>query len=414
MSRRKRGRFVFLMVTVSSLLLLLSAFGVLPKPVRGAKRFQINQAIPQNPTDPVPEAVDPEHTTDDSQPNETLPETEATELELRELPVTGNEADLLPAGGTSLREWPQALSIPVLHAPDLDAYLGRERGDQPLQGITVILDASRGGADTGAVWGTGADAVMEKTLVLDMALEAEKALSAYGANVVMTRTTDEEFSLFRTVAKAADHALLRYGDAAVANGYERELADNLRLLMGDIIRINQNSPSSGGRGLFGFIGTPPQLRIIYDIESQFTDVLFINLSLAFDINDPASRGAQVYFMSADFVREVNNGYAAGQDAQALAPNYTNIDSQGRARLAALLKASLAQGGAGLQPEDQNLQGAEKDMAVLRLTNFVSASVVPGYLSNSDDRAVLTSQEGRRAVGQSIARAVLNYYVTERP
>ena len=108
-----------------------------------------------------------------------------------------------------------------------------------------------------------------------MALEAEKALAAYGATVVMTRTTDEEFSLFRTVAKAADLALLRYGDAAVANGYEREIP-TIPPLMGDIIRINQNSPSSEGAA-FGSIGTPPQLRVLYDIESQFTDVLFIIL-----------------------------------------------------------------------------------------------------------------------------------------
>ncbi len=414
MPRRKGSRFVFVMVLISSLLLLLSAFGVLPRPVRGAKRFQID---PGQETDPVvtkPDENGNGQVPGDSQASEDPDKTEASGAPLKELPVAGNEADSLPAGGTSLRVWPEALSVPVLHAPDLLSYIGQATSPEPLQGITVILDASHGGADTGAVWGSGTSAVMEKTLVLDMAMEAEKALAGYGATVVMTRTTDEEFSLFRTVAMAADIALLRYGDAAVANGYEREIPDNLRLLMGDIIRINQNSASSGGRGLFGSIGTPPQLRILYDIESQFADIIFINLSLAFDINDPQKQGTQAYFMSSSFVSEVNNGYAEGQDAQELAPNYSNIDSEGRARLASLLKASLAQMEPLLQPGDQVSAGAEKDMAVLRLTNYVSVSLVPGYLSNDSDRRIMTSREGRQAIGQAVANAILQYYVTERP
>lgn len=414
MPRRKGSRFVFVMVLASCLLLLLSAFGVLPRPVRGAKRFQIDPGQVTGPAVSKPEGNGTGQVPGDSQGSEDPDLTEESGAALMALPVTGNEAEDLPAGGTSLRVWPETLSIPVLHAPDLESYLGQATSPESLRGITVILDASHGGADTGAVWGSGNNTVMEKTLVLDMAMEAEKALVAYGATVVMTRTTDEEFSLFRNVAKAADIALLRYGDAAVVNGYEREIPDNLRLLMGDIIRINQNSPSSGGRGLFGSIGTPSQLRILYDIESQFTDMVFINLSLAFDINDPSKQGSQAYYMSSSFVNEVNNGYAAGQDAQALAPNYSNIDSEGRARLASLLKSSLVQMEPQLGPEDHVNAGAEKDMAVLRLTNFVSASLVPGYLSNEADRRIMTSQEGRRAIGQAVANAVLQYYVTGRP
>ena len=39
------------------------------------------------------------------------------------------------------------------------------------------------------------------------------------------------------------------------------------------------------------------------------------------------------------------------------------------------------------------------MAVLRLSNYVSASLAPGFLSNDSDRRVMTSQEGRRAIGR---------------
>lgn len=410
MPGRRGSRFVFFLLMASMLLLLLSAFGVTQKPIRGAKRFQLGSGTATSP-EPIPSGTEAE-----SQPEVQGEEGETggSEMERVPLPVIGNEVDDLPVGGESLRVWPEDLSIPRLHEPDLEAYLGQTSATLPLRGITVILDASRGGADIGAVWGSGPEAVMEKNILLDIAVEAEKALARLGATVVMTRTTDEEFSLFRTVAKAADVALIRYGEAAEAAGYEQDLVDSLRLLMGDIIRINQNGPSTGGRGIFGAIGTPPQLRIIYDIESQYTDTLFINLALANEPDKPEAKGTQAYYMSGPFVSQVNNGYAVGQDAQQLSPNYANIDSEGRARLASLLKSGLTALEPWLQPEDGETAGIERDMAVLRLTNFVSVSLVPGHLSNEGDRRILTSEKGRETVGTAIANAVLQYYTTAPP
>ena len=173
MAGKKGSRFVFVMVLLSSFFLLLSAFGVLPNPVRGAKRFQLD---PDRTTGPA--AAQPSESGNPQAPGDSQDETEETEILLMELPLYGNDPDSLPAGGNSLRVWPEELSVPILHEPDLKSYLGQTASPEPLRGITVILDASRGGADAGAVWGSGPDAVMEKTLVLDMALEAEKALAA--------------------------------------------------------------------------------------------------------------------------------------------------------------------------------------------------------------------------------------------
>ncbi len=412
MAGKKGVRFVFVLLIISSLLLLLSFFGVTQKPIRGAKRFQVDTNLLP---DPVPSEGEASGTEDPSDTEGTeLNETEEpqdTEAPIYELPIYDNDPDALPRGAEALRLWPETLSVPRLHEPDLDAYRGLGGSPQPLKGITVILDATRGGSDTGAVWGTDQSVVTEKKIVLEIALEAEKKLAQLGATVVMTRTTDEEFSFFRTVAKAADVALLRYGEAAEREGYLRDEIDHLRLLMSDIIRINQNSPSSGGRGLFGSIGTPPQLRILYDIESQYSDTLFISLALGNDASDPARHGSQAYFMSAPFVIDVNNGYAVGQDANKLAPNYTNIDSEGRRKLASLLKSSLTQYEPFLTPEDGKNEGEERDMAVLRLTNYVSASFSPGYLSNDSDRQILNSERGREVIGQAIADAVTRYYTS---
>jgi len=133
-------------------------------------------------------------------------------------------------------------------------------------------------------------------------------------------------------------------------GYLTSVVDNLRLLMGDVIRINQNSPASGGRGLFGSIGTSPQLRILYDIEAQYSDIVLINLSLGND-SDTSRRGSNVYYMSADFVASTNNGYAVDCDPKDFYPNYTNIDSTGRAALAELLKTNLARMVPSFKPEN---------------------------------------------------------------
>jgi len=53
--------------------------------------------------------------------------------------------------------------------------------------MTVVLDASHGGADNGALIG---GAVQEKTVTLAMALKLQALLTARGFTVVMTRTAD--------------------------------------------------------------------------------------------------------------------------------------------------------------------------------------------------------------------------------
>ena len=60
-----------------------------------------------------------------------------------------------------------------------------------MNGKTIVIDAGHGGNDAGAIGPTG---VMEKTVTLNVALELEKLLSAEGAQVIMTRTTDKTVS----------------------------------------------------------------------------------------------------------------------------------------------------------------------------------------------------------------------------
>ena len=119
-------------------------------------------------------------------------------------------------------------------------------------------------------------------------------------------------------------------------------------------------------------------------------------------------------MSAEYVASTNNGYAVNLNPKDLYPNYTNINSAGRASLAGLLKTNLARMVPSLKPENGLDAGEEKDLALLRLTNYVSATLVPGYLSNDGDRAILASEEGRANIGQAIANAVFQYFIAPAP
>jgi N-acetylmuramoyl-L-alanine amidase len=57
---------------------------------------------------------------------------------------------------------------------------------QPLKGKTIVINPGHGGKDSGAVYG----GVEEKNVTLAIALKVRDLLTALGANVIMTRTSD--------------------------------------------------------------------------------------------------------------------------------------------------------------------------------------------------------------------------------
>ncbi len=122
---------------------------------------------------------------------------------------------------TDITQLPEG--VPVLDGPvseqeaetpkDKDKESGKETYKEPdeksldkqiegitgLKGRTITLDAGHGGSDSGAI---GPSGVMEKTITLNVALEAKRLLEEEGATVYMTRTKDVEVSPKR--ANASD------------------------------------------------------------------------------------------------------------------------------------------------------------------------------------------------------------------
>jgi len=414
--RRQSARIVFVISSISIILLILSFAGVLNPPLAGADRFADERDAARDLgapdlSDPNEEAKgsEPVDPTDANVSGETAGPEGSEQDSVRALDISGNDPTLVsPREDGLLRVWPQELALPQLHNVDYDYYLSLQEEARPLNGITVILDPSFGGSSTGVTAVTDSGVLAEKDIVLVIAQITERYLTEMGADVVMTRSSDIEHSLFYVTALTADTVLESYSKEAAAANYDTQLIDDLRLQMSDVMRINQNSADSGGRGLFGGIGTSARLRLIYDIQAQYGDVLFINISLNQD-NDPNKSGAEIRLMKQDFVTEVNNSYIEDQDPNSLSPNYSMIDSQKRVELAWLLYGHLKHQLPSIA-SDAEPRLNETDMAVLRLNNLTSVSVVPGYLSNAADRAELSSVEGQQKVASAIAYAIRQYYV----
>ncbi|MDD4324452.1 MAG: N-acetylmuramoyl-L-alanine amidase [Eubacteriales bacterium] len=419
MRRRQSARIVLFFVIISLILLILSFAGVLNSPIAGADRFARERQAARDLG--APDRKDPQAETQESKPLNTTDNTETDSTKepqdpeeseqavIVPLPVNANDADLLaPSEEGLLRVWPEEYSLPRLHEVDFEYYSSLQEESRPLNGITVILDPSFGGSATGATAITDSGVLAEKDIVLAIAQIAERYLTEMGADVIMTRASDIEHSLFYVAALTADTVLERYKAEAEAADYDAQLIDDLRLQMSDVMRINQNNADSGGRGLFGSVGTPSRLRLIYDIQAQYQDVLFINISLNQD-GDPDVSGSEIRLMDQDFVTDVNNSYVGDQDPNTLAPNYSMTDSQSRVELAWLLYGHLQHQIPTLASEAEP-QLAETDMAVLRLNNLTSVSIVPGYLTNASDRAEISSLAGQQKIASAIAYAVRQYYV----
>lgn len=403
MTKRRAERILAVAIVISAFLLLLSLFGVLESPwphATSAKTELEGQVTTTTKVDGAKTSGTPQQTDD--------PDANPTAQVTGPLPITDNDPDALLDNGTLLRLWPETSAVPVLRDVTREAFIGREYGSTALDGITVILDPGHGGTDTGhgSFPAASEQPIYEKDVTLEIATRLAERLRELGATVLLTRTADTELSLFYRVAFAADQVLLQYEQEASLYGYDIDAIRHLRPLMSDVMRINQGTTDSGGRGIFGSIGTEPDLRLIYDIERQYGDVIFISIQTNAD-QDTTIRGAKSVYMGEAFIQETNNSYVGDADVADLAPNYNAYHTDDRFRLAALLQAHIVNTIPALEVAEENIR--EEDMAVLRLTNLTSAVIEVGYLSNADDVEILTSTQGQTDLTIAMSNAIYQYF-----
>lgn len=413
MRQRKAAQIVGWLLMVSAVLLLLSYFGVVDKPL----------ALPPDPetitnetkSSEEEELAKTEINGGSTEPDQTLfTEESLADIDLdqdnsnlEDLVFSNINPDIITTDGMSLRIWPEASSLPEIGLKERNVLTNASPG-QPLAGALIIIDPGHGGSDIGVSWQgeSEEEILLEKTLNLAVAVKVQEELVKYGAKVYMTRASDEKHSYFYIMALTADLLLQRYSQDVRLAGYNPEPIEPLRLLMQDIIRINSGTQDSGGRGIFNSIGTPPNLKLIYDIQAQYQDTIFISIHQEYSDNS-GEKGIKIRYMSKEYIHDMNNSYAAGTEALTHAPNYNAYDSVQRERFANLLEQNL------IAQDERLISGRvavlEDDLAVLRLNNLTSVQLSCGYLSNAEDRARLSSTEGQTKIAHGIANALLQYF-----
>lgn len=115
---------------------------------------------------------------------------------------------LLERGESAPRITPPTLEPPMAPQPQGALTSIVTPGSSSLRGLTIVVDAGHGGHDTGAQGSRS----LEKSHTLDIAKRLQRYLGARGANVLMTRDTDNFISLQGRV----DFANQRHADMFVS------------------------------------------------------------------------------------------------------------------------------------------------------------------------------------------------------
>lgn len=315
-----------------------------------------------------------------------------------------------PTPATGLRRWPAESLLPAVHTFDPADYLGRPLNQKPLKGITVILDPGHGGQDGGTIYPENSSdpIILEKDVTLAIGLKARSLLEALGAEVIMTRYGDDWKSLYNRISQVGIYALERFKSDLPAKGYTTTVIDHLQPQLESMIEINSDNGDSGGRDMMKGAGANNDCRLLFDVEQQYPDVLFISLHCNALSNAGSVRGAQVYYETVESCYEAESLMIAGSASTANSPAYTLYNDAGRERLATLLRDNFL-----IQQPEMKFTG-EKDLipsnfAVLREMNVVNALIEMGFVTNERDRQILLDPNGQQKIAQAVTDAVYAYY-----
>ena len=343
---------------------------------------------------------------------------EATEPEVNEpttaevrvpLPVSmHNPPPVMPEIGTGLRIWPEALSIPLIREPDLTQYIGASRDERPLEGITVILDPGHGGQDGGAQFpiGVANPDYVEKEVVLDVSFKIRDYLEELGATVFMTREEDVWLSIYARIAVASQYLLDDFMHLLPYHGYEPDPVAHVKTQLEEMIEINSDYASSGGRGPMLGIGTNEDMRLLMDVQAQYPDVLFLSIHCN-ALEDLSVGGLQVFYQTGESAWRVEHEAVMYQPPADNSPAYGLYPSSDRFRLAETVHEKILERIPELQFSGNDI--LEANFAVLREMNMTSILLEMGFITNERDRAIMTSEQGQDKIAQGVADAVYHYY-----
>ena len=370
------------------------------------------------PTDEETQETDPASTEDaqTSEPDRTEEPNEETTTDLtnsNEITINLTPPDDPKPNGI-LRRWPAENAVQYIHntSDKLPNLVDRAKDDKPLQGITVFLDASRGGIDPGSVYphGSSQPEAVEKIITLEVAERTKAALEELGAGVVLTRTDDRQLGLYHRSALIGMYILTDYLNTAEAMGLS---SPRLEELMPRLQWITENNVDRGGGDILSGETTTTEAKLLYDIEAQYDDALVISLQVNNWPDDEDVHGTQVYYLTNPTVYSLSNQAVESDDEvvdpMLVNPVYQFHDDMNRERLARLLRDTLHEHIPEIATDPIRQDLLQARYSILRHNNLTNAIVSLGYISNENDRNLMTNPDSQQEIANSIADAVYRYY-----
>lgn len=370
------------------------------------------------PTDEETQETDPASTEDaqTSEPDRTEEPNEETTTDStnsNEITINLTPPDDPKPNGI-LRRWPAENAVQYIHntSDKLPNLVDRAKDDKPLQGITVFLDASRGGIDPGSVYphGSSQPEAVEKIITLEVAERTKAALEELGAGVVLTRTDDRQLGLYHRSALIGMYILTDYLNTAEAMGLS---SPRLEELMPRLQWITENNVDRGGGDILSGETTTTEAKLLYDIEAQYDDALVISLQVNNWPDDEDVHGTQVYYLTNPTVYSLSNQAVESDDEvvdpMLVNPVYQFHDDMNRERLARLLRDTLHEHIPEIATDPIRQDLLQARYSILRHNNLTNAIVSLGYISNENDRNLMTNPDSQQEIADSIADAVYRYY-----
>ena len=332
-------------------------------------------------------------------------------------PVTGDRAEFPVADMVSvddpsgqLSSWPSQSSIEQVREVDLASWTGRARDQMPLAGVTIFLDPGHGGQDTGALYPAYASdpIVVESEINLAIAKKTRTELEALGATVFLIRESDIWQSIFYRIAWTGHYLTEQFLDDLAAGGFQSDRIQALLPLLDQVMQINSDSDESGGRGLMSGEGASEELRLLLDVQAQYEDALYLSIHCNALDDDTSVRGLQVFYLTGATAYARENELAVARGLANVAPVYRMYQDESRRRLAGLVQESILERLPALKYAGQKSL-IDENYAVLRELNLTSVLIELGFISNAQDRALLTDSASQQQLAAGIAEAVYHYY-----
>lgn len=284
----------------------------------------------------------------------------------------------------------------------------------PLSGKIIILDAGHGGYDSGCAY-PGKDPVyLEKDFNLKIAQQAKPLLEELGAEVYMTRTDDTFISIYARAALAHLFCLDYAKDQGIAS-ISASLEETLRDELLDTIEVNSVDLSGGCMGPMVGSGFSEEMIKLLEFEYSIDNILFISIHNNWN-SQTDMHGTLVYYVTDDSIIESedrlikNDPYYQNPD-YTVREHYFGRPWQRDADLAQIMHDSITSAAPELVSSDSR-QIVPDNFAVLREQGLPSVLLELTFVSNENDRKLLTSDPVIQKMAEGIADGCVNYFSSQ--